>query len=296
MVVTKNTAPDLDDMDVTMADVLRVLELEELEVNIFRGRTPKENRPRVFGGQVAAQATRSALRTVPSDRRLHSLHSYFLRPGDVAAPILYMVDRIRDGRSFTTRRVVAVQHGEPIFNMSASFQVAEEGVEHDLPAPDVPDPETLPTLSERLQPYRGRLPERAFKERPIDIRWCDPPGYRPADGESWQSRVWMRAKAELPDDPILHTCVLIYASDYTLTETVMRPHGIHWSDPGVMTASLDHCMWFHGPVRADRWWLYVSDSPAATGARGLARGTIFDRGGRLVGSVAQEVVLRTRSR
>ncbi len=278
-----------------MDDVVRVLDIEELEINIFRGVSPKEDRPRVFGGQVAAQATMAAMRTVDGDRKLHSLHSYFLRPGEVNAPILYQVDRIRDGGSYTTRRVVAVQHGAAIFNMSASFHVAEEGVEHDLPMPEVPDPESLPTLSERLEPYRDRLPARAFKERPIDMRWCDPPGWRPADGESWNSRVWMRAKADLPDDETLHTCVIIYASDYTLTETVMRPHSVHWSDPGVMVTSLDHCMWFHHPVTADQWWLYASDSPAAAGARGLARGTIFDQSGKLCVSVTQEVLLRTSS-
>ncbi len=273
--------------------VLGILDLEELEVNIFRGFSPKEERPRVFGGQVAAQALVAAVRTVDEQRRVHSLHSYFLRPGDVDAPILYTVDRIRDGRSFTTRRVVAVQHGEAIFNMSASFHADEPGVEHGLPMPDVPDPEDLPTLAERLEPYRGRIPDRAFKTRPIDIRWCDPPGWKPQAGSEPSSRVWMRAQGDMPDDPLLHTCVLVYASDYTLTETVMKPHGVHWSDEGVMTASLDHCMWFHHDVRANDWWLYVQDSPAATGARGLARGVIFDRSGQLVCSVAQEVLLRT---
>lgn len=280
----------LDSID----DVVGLLDLEELEVNIFRGFSPREDRPRVFGGQVAAQALVAASRTVPSERRVHSLHSYFLRPGDMQAPILYSVDRIRDGRSFTTRRVIAVQHGEAIFNMSASFQVPEEGVEHGLRMPEAPDPESLPTLAERLAPYKGRIPERAFKTRPIDIRWCDPPGWQPSAGQEARSRVWMRAIGSLPDDPLLHTCVLVYASDYTLTETVMKPHGIHWSDAGVMTASLDHCMWFHHDLRADDWWLYVQDSPAATGARGLARGIIFDRGGNLVCSVAQEVLLRTQ--
>ncbi|MFT4569675.1 MAG: acyl-CoA thioesterase-2 [Hyphomicrobiaceae bacterium] len=278
----------------SLDDVVRVLDVEELETNIFRGYSPAEERPRVFGGQVAAQALMAASRTVPEDRRPHSLHSYFLRPGDVAKPILYMVDRIRDGGSFTTRRVVAVQNGVAIFNMSASYQVREDGLEHCLPMPSAPDPESLPTLSERLQAFGRKLPERATRARAIDMRWCDPPGWKPRQGEEPRAMIWMRADGQLPDDPLLHTSVLVYASDYTLTETVMRPHGVHWSDRGVMAASLDHAMWFHGDVRADDWWLYVEDSPAAAGGRGLARGLIYDRSGNLVCSVAQEILLRTK--
>jgi acyl-CoA thioesterase-2 len=277
----------------SLEDVVRVLDIEELEVNIFRGISPEEDRPRVFGGQVAAQALTAATRTVPEGRRPHSLHSYFLRPGDVTAPILYLVDRIRDGGSFTTRRVVAVQHGEAIFNMSVSYQVEEEGVEHCLPMPAAPEPEGLPTLTERLEAFGRKLPERATRPRAIDMRWCDEPGWKPRAGEEAKAMIWMRADGTLPDDPLVHTAVLVYASDYTLTETVMRPHGVHWSDPGVMAASLDHAMWFHGRIRADDWWLYVEDSPAAAGARGLARGLIYDRAGRLVCSVAQEILLRT---
>ena len=262
-------------------------------MNIFRGRNPGEERPRVFGGQVAAQALMSAARTVPAGRRVHSLHSYFLRPGDMKLPILYLVDRIRDGKSFTTRRVVAVQHGEAIFNLQASFQVEEPGVEHSLDMPAAPDPETLPTMSERLAGFGRRLPQRASEPRAIDIRWCDPPGWKPRKGEEGRAMIWMRADGKLPDDPLIHTCVLVYASDYTLTETVMRPHGVHWSDPGVMAASLDHAMWFHRDIKVDEWWLYVEDSPAAESARGLARGIIFDRSGRLCCSVVQEILLRT---
>ncbi len=276
-------------------ELVELLDLEEIDVNLFRGRSPKEERERVFGGQVAAQALVAAERTVPGDRRVHSLHSYFLRPGDVHAPIIYFVDRIRDGRSFTTRRVVATQHGEAIFNMSASFHKDEPGLEHGVAMPEAPDPTTLPTFNERMEAMYGPgLPERVTRPRPIDIRWCDPPGWKPHKGEPAQSKIWMRADGELPDDRNLHTAVLVYASDYTLTETVMRPHGVHWMQKGVMTASLDHCMWFHHPIHVDDWWLYVQDSPAAAGARGLARGTIFTRDGRLVCSVAQEVLLRTR--
>lgn len=282
-------------MSLDLAQVVELLDLEELEVNIFRGYSPPEERERAFGGQVAAQALVAAMRTVPDDRVVHSLHSYFLRPGDVMAPIVYFVDRIRDGKSFTTRRVVAIQHGEAIFELSASFHRGEGGVDHHLPMPSVPDPETLPTLQERLQAMYGtKVPERIIRERPVDIRWCDPPpGWRPRKGGEPRGMVWMRADGELPSDPKVHVAVLVYATDFTLTETVMRPHGIHWLDKGVMTASLDHCVWIHREVKADDWWLYVQDSPSAGGARGLARGSIFDRKGRLVASVAQEVLLRT---
>jgi acyl-CoA thioesterase-2 len=273
-------------------EVLRLLDVEELEVNIFRGHNPDEDRQRVFGGQVAAQALMSAARTVPVGRRVHSLHSYFLRPGDMKVPILYVVDRIRDGKSFTTRRVVAIQHGEAIFNLQASFQVTEPGLVHGLEMPVAPDPETLPTMSERLAGFGRKMPRQAIEPRAIDIRWCDPPGWKPHKGEEARAMIWMRADGEVPDDPLLHTCVLVYASDYTLTETVMRPHGVHWSDPGVMAASLDHAMWFHRDVKVDDWWLYVEDSPAAESARGLARGIIFDRSGRLCCSVVQEILLR----
>lgn len=280
----------------SLDQVVGILDLEELEVNIFRGHSPQEDRPRVFGGQVAAQALMAASRTVPEGRRPHSLHSYFLRPGDVSAPILYLVDRIRDGGSFTTRTVVAVQHGEAIFNMSVSYQVPEQGLEHCLTMPDAPDPESLPTMTERLKAFGRKLPARATKPRAIDMRWCDPLGWKPHEGEEARAMIWMRADGVLPEDPLVHTSVLVYASDYTLTETVMRPHGVHWSDRGVMAASLDHSMWFHGDLKADDWWLYVEDSPAAAGARGLARGSIYNRSGQLVCSVAQEILLRTAPR
>jgi len=274
-------------------EVVELLDVEELEVNVFRGHSPKEKRPRVFGGQVAAQSLMAAARTVPEGRRVHSLHSYFLRPGDVKAPILYLVDRIRDGKSFTTRRVVAVQHGEVIFNIAASFQVHEPGLSHSLEMPQAPDPETLPTRAERMAGFGRKLPRYAVEPRAIDMRWCDARGWKPRKGEDARAMVWMRADGKLPDDPLLHTCVLVYASDYTLTETVMRPHGIHWSDPGVMATSLDHAMWFHRDFKVDEWWLYVEDSPAAENARGLARGIIFDRSGALCCSVVQEILLRT---
>ena len=284
-------------MSLDLGQVVKLLNLEELEVNIFRGYSPPEERERAFGGQVAAQALVAAIRTVPRDRAVHSLHSYFLRPGDVMAPIVYFVDRIRDGKSFTTRRVVAIQHGEAIFELSASFHRGEAGLDHHLSMPSAPDPESLPTLQERFREMYGpKVPDRIIRERPVDIRWCDPPpGWRPKKGGAPRGMVWMRADGQLPDDPKVHVAVLVYATDFTLTETVMRPHGVHWLDKGVMTASLDHCVWIHREVRADDWWLYVQDSPSAGSARGLARGSIFDRQGRLVASVAQEVLLRTPS-
>ncbi len=278
-----------------LEDVIEILDLEELEVNIFRGVSLQERRKRVFGGQVAAQALVAATRTVPEDRRPHSLHSYFLRSGDVRAPILYQVDRIRDGRSFTTRRVVAIQYGKAIFNMSVSYQVGEQGLEHSLQMPEAPDPETLPTLKERLEGFGRDLPPEAVRPRAVDMRWCDPPGWKPNENEDARAMVWLRADGKVPADPFIHTCLLVYASDYTLTETVMRTHGRHWTDAGVMTASLDHCMWLHRDIKVDDWWLYVEDSPAACGARGLARGVIYDNSGRLVCSVAQEILLRTPS-
>lgn len=284
-------------MSPLLDELVRLLDLEEIETNIFRGLSPPEDRERAFGGQVAAQSVVAAMRTVPEDRVLHSLHSYFLRPGDVNIPIVYFVDRIRDGRSFTTRRVVAIQRGEAIFNMSASFQVAEQGGAHHMPMPEVPDPETLPTWNERIVTMFGdKVPARVTRPRAVDIRWCEPEPERPKPGQEASGRIWMRLDGTLPDDPALHAAALIYASDFTLTETVLRPHGVHWMYPGVMTASLDHCVWIHSPVRADDWWLYVQDSPASANSRGLARGSIYNREGRLVASVAQEVLVRIAER
>jgi acyl-CoA thioesterase-2 len=237
-------------------ELVELLDIEELETTIFRGLRPQEDRPRVFGGQVAAQALVAAERTVPQDRRVHSLHSYFLRPGDMGAPILYIVDRIRDGGSFTTRRVVAIQHGEAIFNLSASFQKPEVGLEHQLDMPVVPAPESLPKFRDRMaNMYGDKVLERLVRERPVDIRWCDPPGWKPEKGQDARGNIWMRADGNLPEDPSVHRAVLVYCSDYTLMETVMRPHGVHWMNSNVnMAASLDHCIWFHSDMRADSWW------------------------------------------
>lgn len=280
----------------SLLDVLvDLLALEQVEEDIFRGQSPETPLQRVFGGQVAGQALVAAGRTVPADRSVHSLHAYFLRPGDPSVPIVYLVDRIRDGRSFTTRRVVAVQHGKPIFNLSASFALAEEGIEHADAMPDVPGPTTLPTLAERLAPWAGQLSGWSIRPRPIDLRYVgDPPFVAAVSGEPRppNSQVWLRADGALPDDPLLHVCVLTYASDMTLLDSALLPHGMAWDAGTVMGASLDHAMWFHGQFRADEWLLYSQHSPAASGARGLGQGQIFTQDGRLVVSVMQEGLLR----
>ncbi len=270
--------------------LVRLLDLEPIEVNIFRGTQPQEERQRVFGGQVASQALMAAGRTVDQGH-VHSLHSYFLRPGDPAIPILYEVDRIRDGRSFTTRRVVAIQHGRAIFNMAASFHVTETGLEHQFEMPEVPAPEDLETLPERLAPWREELAEWFDRPHPIDQRHIGSLPWKHGDGGPYQ-RLWIRADGELPDDPLLHACVATYASDMSLFDTILQPHTVRWDDPDFMGASLDHCMWFHRPFRADEWLLYDTDSPVAAAARGLARGFLFDRSGRLVVSIVQEGLAR----
>jgi acyl-CoA thioesterase-2 len=272
--------------------LLELLDLEPIEVNIFRGVSPDEERQRVFGGQVAGQALVAAGRTVADDRRVHSLHAYFLRPGDPHIPILYEVDRIRDGRSFTTRRVVAIQHGQAIFHLSASFHVDEEGFDHHDPIPDVPGPDELPTFAERVKAMGGDVPEWFTRPRPIDTRNVQEP-WRTEGREAGDPRqqVWMRADGRLPDDPMLHACVLAYASDMTLLDSILLPHrNVQWER--LMMASLDHAMWFHRPFRADEWFLYDQASPSASGARGLARGAIFRSDGTLAVSVMQEGLVR----
>jgi acyl-CoA thioesterase-2 len=234
---------------------------------------------------------------VPEDRAIHSLHGYFLRPGDAGAPIVYEVDRIRDGRSFTTRRVVAVQHGEVIFFMSASFQRSEEGFEHQEPMPSAPDPESLPTFHERFAPYmEGSFGEWLSQPRPFDVRYVeDPPAIAKRTGQRHQrQQVWMRTNGTLPDDPLLHVCLVTYASDLTLLDSVLAGHGLAGWHDDVSGASLDHAMWFHRPFRADEWLLYDQVSPSASGGRGLARGQIYSRDGQLVVSVVQEGLVRLK--
>jgi acyl-CoA thioesterase-2 len=279
-------------------ELVDLLDLEALEVNLYRGVSPREERLRVFGGQVAAQALVAAGRTVADGRGLerpvHSLHAYFLRPGDPRIPIVYEVDRIRDGRSFTTRRVAAVQRGEAIFHLSASFHVPEPGVSHQEQMPTVPDPETLPTWAEAMAPYAGTLGDWVNHPRPIDVRHVGQPLRTSPSGTTPRPpthRMWLRADGRVSDDPLLHACLVAYASDMTLLDTVMLPHGLIWRDG--MQVSLDHAMWFHRPFRADEWLLYDQHSPTASGARGLATGTIYSRDGSLAVSVVQEGLLRT---
>ncbi len=279
-------------MTAALDALVALLDLEAIEVNIFRGVSPDEKRQRVFGGQVAGQALVAAGRTVERGD-VHSLHAYFLRPGDTSVPILYEVDRIRDGRSFTTRRVVAIQHGRAIFNLSASFHVQEEGVDHQLPMPEAPDPESLPTYKERLAPYAEQLGDWLTRPQPIDQRYVDNGGGLFKAGVSApRQKVWIRADGRLADDQLLHDCVVAYASDMSLLDSVILPHRVSWDDPRLMSASLDHAMWFHRPFRADEWMLYDQESPSASRARGLARGSIFTRDGRLAVSVVQEGLVR----
>jgi acyl-CoA thioesterase-2 len=270
-----------------LESLIDLLDLEQIEVNIFRGRSPSDRRQRVFGGQVAGQALVAAGRTEPADRPVHSLHAYFIRPGDPSVPIVYTVDRVRDGRSFTTRRVSAIQHGKTIFTLSASFHHPEPGVQHAVAMP------AGGTAGEIAPPEH-----EFFSGNPIDLRFVgrgrdDPAGPRVAGTE--HNLVWLRANGDLPDDPLLHVCLMTYASDLTLLDSVLRRHGLSWTDGQTSGASLDHAMWFHRPFRADRWLLYDQESPVAAGARGLARGQVFTEQGDLVVSVVQEGLIRTRT-
>ena len=277
--------------------LLDLLDLEQIEVNIFRGRSPDESVQRVFGGQVAGQALVAAGRTVPDDRAVHSLHAYFIRPGDPAVPIIYSVDRVRDGRSFSTRRVTAVQHGRVIFALSASFHHPEPGIEHAVPMPAAPSPDQLRPNAERLaEAIGGQLPAH-MRDTPIDMRSVGPMSIEVARDPSLRpgadNLIWLRVNGELPDNPLLHVCLMTYISDITLLDTVLLEHGLNWYDGHTSGASLDHAMWFHRPFRADHWLLYAQESPVAAGARGLARGDVFTAEGNLVVSVVQEGLIRT---
>lgn len=288
-----NNAPTADKDAVE--DLIQILDLEQIEVNLFRGHSPDVSWQRVFGGQVIGQALVAAYRTV-DERICHSLHAYFIRPGDPKIPILYEVDRSRDGKSFTTRRVVAIQHGKQIFNLAASFQVPETGFEHQAIMPDVPAPEDLPNERELRKAIQDRLPPEIAKHfarpRPIEIWPVNPQDYiDPVPMEPAQ-HVWFRARKEVKDSPALHQCIVAYASDMTLLDTCIRPHGVSWVSGKLQTASLDHAMWFHAPFRSDEWLLYTQDSPSASGARGFNRGSIYTRAGQLVASVAQEGLIR----
>jgi acyl-CoA thioesterase-2 len=286
---TQSSQPDVDGL-------VRLLDLEQIEEGIFRGVSPESRLQRVFGGQVAGQALVAAGRTVDDDRHVHSLHSYFIRPGDPSVPIVYEVDRVRDGRSFSTRRTVAIQHGKPIFTLSASFQLEQPGIEHQADMPDAPDPETLPRFQERIAGVPGVSEFFLNQPRPIDMRHVDPPPWeqRELGPRAGVHRVWMRADGRLPDDPLLHVCVLTFASDMTLLDSVLLRHGLAPGFDPISMASLDHAMWFQRRFRADEWFLYVTQSPAAAGGRGLATGRFFDRSGRHLVSVVQEGMIRIR--
>ncbi|MCB8905190.1 MULTISPECIES: acyl-CoA thioesterase II [unclassified Streptomyces] len=276
--------------------LLDLLDLERIERDIFRGESRSALVPRVFGGQVAAQALVAAGRTVPADRLAHSLHAYFLRPGDPGAPIVYTVDRIRDGRSFTTRRVVAVQHGQPIFHLSASFQTYEEGLDHQADMPAAPDPESLPTPAEMLPRHLPReVADRLIEARAaVDLRYAEvPPWGSVGEPREPRSQVWFRTNGKLADDPLLHVVLATYVSDMTLLDSVLLAHGRGgWAVGDVVGASLDHAMWFHRPFRADEWLLYDQESPTASGGRGLGQARIYTQDGRLAISVIQEGVVR----
>lgn len=287
-------------MPTVLDELVSLLALERIEQNLFRGQSQDLGWGTVFGGQVLGQALSAAVQTVPPERHVHSLQAYFLRPGNVTRPIVYDVDRIRDGSSFTTRRVVAIQDGHAIFNLAASFQKEEPGFEHQDAMPDAPPPESLRTEQELAASLGDKLPallrERATAERPFEMRPVDPgpnpttPAPRPP-----HRMVWLRTVGPLPDDPALHRYLLAYASDHAFITTSLLPHGVSYLTPGMQIASLDHVMWFHQPFRVDEWLLHVIDSPAAHGARGLVRGRVFTRDGRLVASTAQEGLIRKRS-
>jgi acyl-CoA thioesterase-2 len=284
----------------TASDLVANLDLETIEVDIFRGRSPQNSWKRVFGGQVIAQALVAASRTVEG-RAPHSLHCYFILARDPLVPIVFEVDRIRDGKSFATRRVVAIQHGKAIFSLSASFQVEEEGIEHSFPMPDAPDPDSLPDPFDLLkfagEEARARLQAFFDRIRPIEIRLIDLSRYAPgARGVARAPRqsLWIRIGGRLPDDPATHRAALAFLSDMTLLDTALAAHGYSVSDQEFQVASLDHALWFHRPHRADEWLLYVQDSPNTGGSRGLTRGLLYARDGALVASVAQEGLMRRR--
>lgn len=285
-------------MTTPMEQLLDILDLEKLEHNLYRGRSPQVEWQRVFGGQTIAQALVAAQRTVDPMRHVHSLHGYFMRPGDTKVPIVFQVDRIRDGASFTTRRVTAVQHGQAIFSLEASFQVQEEGLEHQIPMPfDIAPPEALPSQRELLRRAEHIPPAiRKFwaRERPLDIRPVNLEHYSSRDKLPPRQNVWIRLMGTVPDDAYLRPALLAYLSDMTLLDTSTFAHGRGLFDPDIQAASLDHAMWFHRAHRLDDWLLYSQDSPSTSGSRGFSRGTLYARDGTLIASVAQEGLIRLR--
>jgi acyl-CoA thioesterase II len=285
-------------MSAVLDELVQLLALERIEVNLFRGQSQDLGWGAVFGGQVLGQALSAAVQTVPPERHVHSLQAYFLRPGDVKRPILYDVDRIRDGSSFTTRRVVAIQNGHAIFNLAASFQLDEPGFTHQDAMPAAPAPDTLYNELQLIE--QTKLPQavkdKLLLPRPFEMRPVAPEEHNPFFPVAGPPRrlVWLRTAGALPDDPALHRYLLAYASDHYFVTTALLPHGVSWMTPGMQIASLDHAMWFHRPFRVDEWLLHVIDSPAAHGARGLVRGSVYSKDGQLVASTAQEGLLRKR--
>ncbi|RDV46602.1 acyl-CoA thioesterase II [Leifsonia sp. ku-ls] len=281
-----------------LASLLTALDLTDTGArtseDIFTGPSQWMPLGRVFGGQVLAQSIVAATRTVEADRNIHSMHGYFLRPGDVNYPITFSVDRIHDGRSFSTRRTQAYQNGLPILSMIASYQTEDEGLEHQVSMPTgLPDPEELPSTASTLEDVQHPVAQYWASQRPFDMRHVTSPIYLTVEGERVaEQAVWFRTIGDMPDDPGLHRAALAYVSDYTIMESIMRRHGIAWATPGLKAASLDHAMWWHRPARVDEWLLYVQESPTAGGGRGLSQGRIFTRDGRLVASVAQEATIR----
>ncbi len=282
-------------MNPVLEDLIGLLRLERIEDNIFRGDSRDIGSPQVFGGQVIGQALSAAQNTVEG-RVAHSLHAYFLRRGDVESPIIYEVDRARDGRSFSNRRVVAIQHGRPILNLAASFQIPEEGLEHQAQMPDVPGPEGLKDLTEIAKEMLEFIPSKMRRfmtdKRPFEFRHVEPVDFAVPHIQPPKKHIWIRAVDKLPDNPKLHQNLLTYVSDYELLGTATLPHGLSFTRGSIIMASLDHALWFHGEVRMDEWLLYVMDSPNSSGARGLARGQIFTQDGRLVASTTQEGLMR----
>ena len=286
-------------MNDLLRELIELLSLERIEQNLFRGQSQDLGWGAVFGGQVVGQALSAAAQTVPNERRVHSLHGYFLRQGDASQPVVYDVDRIRDGKSFTTRRVVAIQHGRPIFNLSTSFQRPEHGFDHQDDGPDLPGPEGLPSHLEIMRANLDGIPASmrawATAERPIETRPVEFANPMEPTPQPPTRAVWLRANGELPDDPALHRYLLAYVADFHLLTTSLLPHGTSWLSPHMQVASLDHAMWFHRPFRVDHWLLHLMDSPSASGARGLSRGRFFTRDGTLVASVMQEGLIRHRA-
>jgi acyl-CoA thioesterase II len=285
-------------MTAALSRLVQILTLERLEDNLFRGPKASEGWQRVYGGQVLGQALAAATATVGTDRAIHSLHGYFLLAGDPEHEIIYDVERIRDGGSFTTRRIKAIQHGQAIFAMSASFHRHEDGFDHQSTMPVVPTPETLPSAKDLIGKMMAHLPDnmKAYwnREHPIDVRIVDPSRYTSREPRSAEQAVWLKTNGVLPDSANLHHAVLAYASDFTLLDTALVAHGKLLFDRDIQLASLDHAMWFHRPFRADDWLLYAQDSPSAFGARGYCRGSIYDRKGQLVASTVQEGLMRKR--